>query len=76
MSSEYIFEINDALYDRESGKVCMKPKVVGELIRCGDCKYSSDNGVYGCRVESFNYDINTRMYSDGFCSKAERRTDG
>lgn len=50
--------------------------VPAEVIRCKDCKYSSDNRVYGCRIESFNYGINTRMYSDGFCSKSERRTDG
>ena len=47
-----------------------------EVVMCKDCKYSSDNGVYGCTIESFNYDFNTRMYANDFCGKAERRTDG
>lgn len=38
------------------------------VIRCKDCKYSSDNGVYGCRIESFDYDFDTRMYANDFCS--------
>lgn len=46
------------------------------VIRCKDCKYSSDNGVYGCTIESFNYDFDSRMYANDFCSKPERRTDG
>lgn len=46
-----------------------------KVIRCKNCKYSSDNKVYGCRIESFNYDMNTRMYANDFCSRAERRAD-
>lgn len=46
-----------------------------EVVRCKDCKYSSDNEVYGCRLESFNYDFDARMYANDFCSKAERRID-
>lgn len=43
------------------------------VIRCKDCKYSSPNQVYGCRIESFAYDIDERMYSDDYCSRAERK---
>lgn len=49
----------------------------GKLVRCKDCKYSSPNNVYGCRLEPF--DVNERgerMYSNDYCSRAERRTDG
>ena len=46
-----------------------------ELIRCKDCKFSSPNQVYGCRINSFADDLDTRMYSDDFCSRAERRTE-
>lgn len=45
----------------------------GELIRCKDCKYSSPNGVYGCGIHSFADDLDERMYSDDFCSIAERK---
>lgn len=43
------------------------------VIRCKDCKYGSPNRVYGCRINSFADDLNKRMYSDDFCSRAERR---
>ena len=52
------------------------PSVEPEIIRCKDCKYSSPNKVYGCRIHSFADDLDERMYSDDFCSYAERRTDG
>ena len=44
-----------------------------ELIRCKDCKFSSPNQVYGCRINSFADDLDKRMYSDDFCSRAERK---
>lgn len=44
-----------------------------ELIRCKDCKFSSPNKVYGCRINSFADDLDKRMYSDDFCSRAERK---
>lgn len=43
------------------------------VIRCKDCKFSSPNGVYGCRIKSFADDIDKRLYSDDFCSRAERK---
>lgn len=43
------------------------------VIRCKDCKYSSPNQVYGCRIHSFADDIDKRMYSDDYCSRAERK---
>ena len=51
------------------------PSAQPEIIRCKDCKYSSPNKVYGCRIYSFADDLDERMYSDDFCSYAERRTD-
>ena len=44
-----------------------------ELVRCKDCKYSSPNQVYGCMINSFADDLDKRMYSDDFCSMAERK---
>ena len=50
------------------------PSAQPEIIRCKDCKYSSPNMVYGCRLERYSYhDDSVRMYSEDFCSKAERR---
>ena len=44
-----------------------------ELIRCKDCKFSSPNQVYGCRIHSFADDLDIRLYADDFCSMAERK---
>lgn len=45
-----------------------------EVIRCKDCKYSSPNKVYGCRLERFDtWEDGPRMYSNDFCSLAERK---
>lgn len=43
------------------------------VIRCKDCKYSSPNQVYGCRIHSFADDIDKRLYADDFCSQAEKK---
>ena len=77
MSSEYIFEINDALYDHETGKVCMMPKIVGKLIRCKDCKYMTEHYDTDGNVPYWTcseWDSGTDY--DGFCHLAERRSDG
>ena len=47
------------------------------IIRCKDCKYSSPNKVYGCRLERYNFnDESVGMHGEDFCSYGERRTDG
>ena len=52
------------------------PSAQPEIIRCKDCRYASPNGVYGCKLERFSiHDNDERLYSDDFCSCAERRTD-
>ena len=43
------------------------------VIRCKDCKYSSPNQVYGCRIHSFADELDKRMYADDFCSLGERK---
>ena len=48
-------------------------EIIEELVRCKDCKHNSPNGVYGCRIHSFDDDIDKRMYADDYCSRAERR---
>lgn len=69
MSSEYIFEINDALYDHETGKVCMMPKIVGALIRCKDCKHHQKDTIF----KKLYCDCDGReVVAYGFCEKGER----
>lgn len=54
-----------------------------EVILCKDCKYSSSNGLYGCRLEHFELETDhigrllptngARMYAEDFCSRGVRR---
>lgn len=65
-------------YNLSDGKfqhwVEIQPTVEPQIIRCEDCEYSSPNHVYGCRLEPFNVnEKGGRMYSNDYCSKAERR---
>ena len=57
-----------------------RQEVVGELIRCKDCKHWKDSdGVYrrGIGAES-KCPVNIRAVYEGnfYCADAERRTDG
>lgn len=64
--NEYIFEMGDALYDMNTGKAVFKPKPVGELIRCKDCKYWRDD--HTCHEHS----LVSPMGANEFCSRGER----
>lgn len=43
---EYIFQIDDALYNKETGEAVFKPKFVNELVRCKDCEYYNGEDKY------------------------------
>ena len=69
------FKLSDSCRERWLNSVKL-PSAQPEIIKCKDCKYSSPNMVYGCRLERYSYhDDSVRMYSEDFCSKAERRED-
>lgn len=52
-------------------ELMMLPAEQPEIVRCKDCKYSSPNHVYGCRLEPFDAnERDERMYSNDYCSKA------
>lgn len=74
--------LRDGLYNIKDGKI-FKYKAKGGTVRtyelrnivtCGECKYASDDGTYGCMCEHFNDtgDAYHRMWSNDFCSRGER----
>ena len=65
------FESNECFVLKESLR--KQYEMYAQVIRCKDCKFSSPNQVYGCRINSFADDLDKRMYSDDFCSRAERK---
>lgn len=70
--AEYIFEIDGALYNEDTGEAVIKPKVRGKLVRCRECIHAKDEGTFlWCPVLG-----TTRMKADDFCSYAERKEDG
>lgn len=80
--SEYIFEIDGALFNEKTGEAVMKPKFVGRLTRCKDCKHFHYDMPYviqgipvlGHEVCDFWGD-GCKTSENGFCSNVERRTD-
>lgn len=69
---EYIFQLGDALYNEETGKAVFQPIVVGELIRCKDCRW----GREVCGNIECSADLNLLHEYHGyewFCPNGERR---
>ena len=71
----------DAIFGRSHEIIKMRignlPSAQSEIIRCKDCRYASPNGKYGCRLVRFSiHDKDKPLFSDDFCSKAERRENG
>lgn len=57
---EIIFKISDGLYNDETGEVVFKPEVVGELIRCKDCKWKPELEV----IHVFGIDDKTIVFPE------------
>lgn len=70
--AEAIIEVLRAVYN---GVMKLSTTDAVEVIRCMDCKFSSPNQVYGCKIHSFADDLDKRMYAYDFCSMAERKED-
>lgn len=68
--AEYIFNIDQVLYDDDTKSLVAKPEYVGELIRCRDCKHWMELLPKCNKTGKFGYGV------DDYCSKAERRDDG
>ena len=85
MSKEYIFELDDALYNEETGEACFNPVIKDELIRCKDCKhrpkkpdYYEDgfdlefpDGICPCQCEDGYYSWYPQ--DDWYCADGKRR---
>lgn len=69
---EYIFQIDDALYNKETGEAAFKPKFVSELVRCKDCIYLGGplyiKNFYACTA----YD-NRHVKENDYCSYGEKK---
>ena len=68
--NEYIFKIDGALYNEDTGEMCMKPEYVGKLVRCKDCKYykKTSDGISYC----YDHDDDILWQDDDFCSRGKR----
>lgn len=72
---EWIVEAED-IDKIKDGLITGRFTIKEQLVNCKDCKYSSPNGVYGCRLERYNFnDESVRMYGEDYCSYGDRRTD-
>ena len=64
--AEYIFKIEEAVYNEETGEAVMKPKCIGELIHCKDCVFWDESHCW------FHTD-EWQWFPDDYCSYAERK---
>ena len=74
--AEYIFEINDALYNEKTGQAVMKPEYKGELVRCKDCKWSKQYMIFGREAlmcKRGKYMDPCTVEQDGFCNYGDRK---
>ena len=63
MSKEFIFELDNALYNEETGEAVFKPKVKGVLVRCKDCKHY--DGKWCLLLDMVNSDTGDWFCADG-----------
>lgn len=71
---EYIFQIDDAIYNEETGETVFKPKFAGELVRCKDCIYFG-SPLY---IKNFHACVaykNRHVREDDYCSFGERKNE-
>lgn len=64
--AEYI--VNEAAYP-----LATRQEIVGELIRCKDCKHNPKDEWFGCPMSHLN---EKQRPETAWCWKGERRTDG
>ena len=63
--TERIVRIEDKVAVDAEGNVCMMSKIVGEVIRCKDCKWHEDDYCTNFDVLGFS--------NEDFCSLAQRK---
>lgn len=83
MAKEYVFKLDYALYNEETGEAVFKPKVVCELVRCGKCKHRGFHRVFNCRGDVMtDFPENSKcpmraalliMPDDFYCKYGERK---
>lgn len=76
MSKEYIIKISDGLYDDQTGMIVFKPEIIGELIRCENCRYWKDSHDYECpHHTSGDPYIDDDGEPNDYCSSGKRKDD-
>ena len=68
--AEFIFEINEALYNEDTGELCMKPEVKGRMVRCKDCSLCISDDPYELWCSGWGHPM--RMVPPaGYCYKGK-----
>lgn len=66
--AEYIFEIDGAFFNEDTGEAVMKPKYRGKLVRCKDCVRGQYDAVFQQR-----WCMGELVEEDHFCSYGVRK---
>ena len=70
--AEYIFEIDGALFNEDTGEAVMKPEYRGKLVRCKDCKHRYVDGE-NVRYNVCELNHNKVQSDDWYCADGERK---
>lgn len=75
--AEYIFNVDQVLYDDDTKSLVAKSEYVGELIRCKNCQHYVNVRNRLTVNESFGEceRFGLYTYSEWYCGNAERRED-
>lgn len=73
MAKEYIFKLDYALYNEETGEAVFKPQVVCELVRCGECIYRSQTLTHSWCTNSKSCCHGCLVRKDFFCADGKRK---
>ena len=68
---EYIFQLDQALFNPETGEAVFQPKVAGEIVRCRDCKHWYQDADTGMACEF----TNLWQPEDGYCNWGDKKDD-
>ena len=72
--AEFIFEIDGAQYNEDTGEVAVKAKAKEELVRCKECRYWERQEPYATIGKCSIWKSGRR--STDFCSEGRKKEDG
>ena len=77
---EFIFKFDNIQIDGKMEQITIQPKIIGELVRCGECLYHKEQTIglstyVYCSIFSDRWGKYKEVGTEFFCAFGERRAD-